>query len=153
MTDYDAEIVAAAERFKLSPRLLAAQVLVESSGRADAFRYEPGIAQQLAAGRLKPKYLPKNVCQRRLAGSYGLLQVLWLTAADYGFIGEPEMLFVPTIGLEYGAEHFAALLEWAGGDYGRALAAFNGGKSGNVSPPFRNQAYATRVFEMEKTLT
>jgi hypothetical protein len=150
--DYQAEIVAVATRFQLSPRILTAQVLVESRGCADAFRFEIGIAQQIADGRLKPKYLPKNPSPRRIGSSYGLLQVLWVTAADYGFIGEPELLFVPSIGLEYGADHLATLLKWAAGDYTRALCAFNGGKVGNATPPFRNQAYADRVMAMEQTL-
>lgn len=151
-TDYHSEIVATADRFKLDARLLEAQVLVESSGQTDAFRFEVGIAAQLADGRLKPKHWPANRTMRRLAGSYGLLQVLWVTATDYDFIDEPEMLFIPTFGLEYGARHLAALLAWSKGNVDQALAAFNGGKSGNTHPPYRNELYVARVRNMEANL-
>jgi len=145
-TPYGREIAAAAAAHQLSPELLEAQVVVESSGHADAFRFEPGILAQLQAGQLKPKRLPANPVDRRIASSYGLLQILYVTACDYGFAGEPEELFVPAIGLDYGARHLATLLAWAHGDYAQAFAVYNGGHGGNGSPPFRNQAYADRVF-------
>jgi len=150
--DYEREIETAARQHGLSPELLAAQVLVESSGRADAFRYEPGIAQQIADGRLTPKRLPANPVPRRIASSYGLMQVLYITACDYGFAGEPEALFLPSVSLEYGAAVLSDHLTWAGGDFFRALAAYNGGRGGNVKPPFRNAAYATRVFEQARAM-
>jgi hypothetical protein len=130
----------------LSPALLTAQVFIESSGRADAFRFEPGIYAQLEAGTLKPKRLPANPAPRRIASSYGLLQVLFITACDYGFDGEPELLFVPAIGLEFGCRHMAHLVEWASGDYARALCAYNGGLGAARQRLYRTQAYADKVF-------
>src|SRR5581483_7692798 len=111
--DYQHEIETAARQHGLSPELLAAQVMVESGGRADAFRFEPGILRQIEAGTLKPKRLPVNPVGRRIAASYGLLQVLYVTAADYGFSGEPESLFIPSVGLEYGAAALAGHLAWS----------------------------------------
>lgn len=146
MTDYHLEIVAVAAAHQLSPELLEAQVLVESSGRTDAFRFEPGILAQIHAGKLKPAHLPAHPVDRRIASSYGLLQVLFVTACDYGFTGEPEELFVPATGLEYGARHLAHLLERCGGDYLMAFAQYNGGLTGNTMPPFRNQSYGLRVL-------
>jgi hypothetical protein len=134
-TPYTAEIRAAAAAHGLSTAIFEALVIAESSGRADAFRFEPGIAEQLADGRLHAKHLPANPAPRRIASSYGLAQVLFITACDYGFAGEPEELFVPVQSLAYGARHLAAQLAWAGGDYARALAAYNGGRRGNVAPP------------------
>src|SRR5262245_49046246 len=100
-----------------------AQILAESAGHADAFRFEPSIAAQIASGALRPRTLPGNPEPRRIASSYGLLQILYVTACDYGFRDNPEALFVPAIGLKFGLAHLAALLEWAEGDRDRALAA------------------------------
>jgi hypothetical protein len=133
--DYAREIAAAAAANGLSPEIFAAQVVVESSGHADAFRFEPGILAQIEDGRLKPRHLPANPVPRRMAASYGLTQILYITACDYGFAGDPEELFVPERSLHYGARHLAVQLAWAGGDYARALAAYNGGRRGNVAPP------------------
>lgn len=152
MTDYTHEIAAAAAAHGLSADLLTAQILVESSGHADAFRFEPGILAQIQSGALNPKRLPVNPAPRRIASSYGLLQILFVTACDYGFPGEPESLFIPSVGLDYGCAHLAHLLAWAGGDYTRAFAAYNGGQGGNVTPPFRNQAYADRVFGQARAM-
>lgn len=151
-TDYTREIATAAAAHGLSADYVEALVLVESSGRADAFRFEPGIVAQIETGKLKPKFFPGNRCSRRIGSSYGLMQLLFVTACDYGFRGEPELLFVPWINLEYGCAILASLLEWAGGDYLRAFAAYNGGKVGNVTPPFRNQAYGLRVFAAKDEL-
>lgn len=151
-TNYTREILSAAQSHGLSPDLVEALVLVESSGRAEAFRYEPGIMAQIQSGKLKPKFMPPNRTDRRVASSYGLMQLLFVTACDYGFRNEPEMLFVPWINLEYGCAFLGALLDWADGDYTRAFAAYNGGKAGNVTPPFRNQSYALRVFAAKDEL-
>jgi transglycosylase-like protein with SLT domain len=152
-TDYHAEIVAAAERVLVSPTIIEAIVLTESAGQAEAFRFEPGIAKQIADGRLKPKHLPANPLPRRIASSYGLMQILFITAGDYGFVGEPEMLFVPRLSLEFGCAYFAHVLKWAGGDYGRALSAYNGGIGMAKGPgPWRNQDYVTKVLAMEQSM-
>src|SRR3954471_15510052 len=104
-TEYTREIAAAAQSHGLSPDMVEALVLVESSGRADAFRYEAGILAQIETGKLKPKYLPANRAPRRIASSYGLMQLLYVTACDYGFRSEPESLFIPWINAEYGCAH------------------------------------------------
>jgi len=138
-----ADIVRVARAYGLDPELLTAQILVESSGDATAFRYEPAFFRRYVHGNpdaKAAKFGPLAAC------SFGLLQILLETACEIGFVGQPWDLFTPAIGLEWGAKYFAALLAWAGGDVTRALAAYNGGKQGNVRPPFRNQAYADKVL-------
>jgi soluble lytic murein transglycosylase-like protein len=137
------EIARAATAFGLDPDLLHAQVLVESSGDADAFRYEPAFFRRYIKGNTAAKaatFGPLAAC------SFGPLQIMLETACEIGFVGQPWELFTPAIGLEWGARHLASLLRWAGGDYHRALAAFNGGKGGNVLRPLRNQPYVDRVL-------
>jgi len=71
---------------------------------------------------------------------------MYVVAVELGFTGDPELLFVPRIGLDWGCRKLATLLQWAEGDVVRALAAYNGGKGGNTTPPLRNLAYAERVL-------
>jgi hypothetical protein len=128
---------------RLPADLLEAQVVVESSGDPFAFRYEPAFFDDYIRFNAKAKgarYGPFAAC------SFGLLQILLETALEDGFSGAPEELFVPRIGLLWGARHLELLLYgWAAQDVDRALAAYNGGKQGNASRPFRNHAYVQRV--------
>lgn len=150
MTPFASEIAAAAAKHQLSPTLLAAQVSVESSFRVDAFRYEPLFYATYIkgnAGARGARFGPLAAC------SFGLLQIMLEVACELGFTGNPQDLFVPAVGLDWGAHYLASLLAWAGGDYTRAFCAYNGGKGGNGAPPLRNQAYADKVFTAETLLT
>lgn len=132
----------AADRFGLSPAILWAQLAVESDHRWDAFRFEADYYQRYIIGNgkaLAAKYGPLAAC------SFGPLQILLETAVEHGFGGEPHELFGP-LGLAAGAALMADLLRWAGGDYARAMAAYNGGKGQNAKPPYRSQAYVDRVM-------
>jgi len=133
---------AAALRYGLSPAILWAQLAVESDRRWDAFRFEQDFYRRYIIGNgaaKAAKYGPLAAC------SFGPLQILLETAMEHGYAGEPHELFGPP-GLTAGASLLADLLRWAGGDYARALAAYNGGRGGNAKPPFRNQAYVDRVM-------
>lgn len=146
---YRVEIVAAASAHQLSPDLVEAITVVESSGKPYAYRYEP---------TFWTKYMSNDAAwvganPERVAASYGLMQVMFVVAQEVGYEhAEPEYLFVPAIGLEFGCRKIAQLLAWAEGDVARALAAYNGGKGGNVAPPYRNQAYADRVLKQMELL-
>jgi soluble lytic murein transglycosylase-like protein len=148
-TAYTRAIADAAAKYGLDADLLEAQVLVESGGNTDAFRFEAGFYDRYLRG--KPEW--SGLVPRRISSSYGLLQVMYPTAREHGFTGEPEFLFVPAVGLEWGAKHLGGLVEWAEGDIIRALAAYNGGKLGNDAPPYRNESYAQRVLLRKLDLT
>lgn len=141
-TEYRPNIEHAAKAHGIDPDLLEALVLQESSGRADAFRYEPGYYRRYLEGKKEwEKWIP-----RRVASSYGLTQVLYPTALQYGFnpAYEPEMLFLPDINLNLGAKILAALLKKFDGDTDKALQAYNGGV-GSVGSP-KTRAYANKVL-------
>jgi soluble lytic murein transglycosylase-like protein len=149
MTAYRKEIEAAAfAHGALDPNLIEAQVLVESSGRTMAYRYEPDFWTRYMAG--KPEWT--LMLPERVSASYGLLQIMYPVARELGFTGEPEMLCVPSVGLAWGCEQMRRLLEWAKGNTLQALAAYNGGKGGNATPPFRNAPYAAKVLEARSRL-
>jgi soluble lytic murein transglycosylase-like protein len=141
------DIVRVATAYGLDPKLLAAQVKVESNGESDSLRFEPAFYRTYIRGNADAKaarFGPLAAC------SFGPLQIMLETACEIGFVGQPWDLFTPAIGLEWGAKYLASLLVWAHGDYAQALAAFNGGKGGNEKLPFRNQAYADKVLAMVK---
>ena len=125
VTPYRKEIEGAAHERGLDPNLVEAVVICESSGRTDAFRFEPMFYERYLKGR--PQWAGQN--PRRVASSYGLMQVMYTTAVEHGFSYDaPEYLFIPTVGLDMGCTVLAAFLEWAGGDVLKALAAYNGGQ-------------------------
>lgn len=137
-----------AQRYQLDADLLEAQMIIESSGRPDAFAFEAAFYQRYVVG----KHLPYSALGPLAACSYGLLQILFAVAYELGFRGRPEDLFVPAVGLDLGARKLRQLVDWAAGDVEQALCAYNGGTAHNCVRPFAQQAYADRVFaEKERT--
>jgi soluble lytic murein transglycosylase-like protein len=152
---YRAEIEAAAEAHGLDPDLLAAVVEQESSGRFYAYRYEPDFYHRYLAD--KPEYAAWSPAE--CSASYGLCQVMFSTAREHGYQGQPWGLFAPEVSLEYGCRVLAGNLAWARGLYTglaagehaavtrSALASYNGGRAGNKpTGPLRNREYADAVL-------
>jgi soluble lytic murein transglycosylase-like protein len=149
---YESLIETTATRFGLNPDLVGAVVLTESSGLTNAYRYEPAFWLRYMAPR--PEWRGRD--PHRVSASYGLMQVMFPTALTLGMdpATEPELLFVPAIGMEFGCRVLANLLKWAGGfaapreaQVRAALAAYNGGQQGNepTAATLRNAAYVSRV--------
>lgn len=156
-TPYRAEIELVASKHGLSPDVVEAQVLVESAGYTDGFRLEMGFWTRYMLPKAEWAFARSN--PRRYASSYGLLQVMYPVAKELGFTGEPELLFIPMVGLEWGCAKLAQLLAWAqtsgpaatpGVQLHSALAAYNGGKARNEPDDVvdRNALYADRVLRM-----
>lgn len=123
---------------------MEAVVIQESGGQTHSYRFEP----QFWSRYLAKSAFWKDQIPSRVSASYGLMQIMYVTAWEEGFRGEPEELFVPVVGLTWGCLKLAALLKWAGGDYNSAFAAYNGGRADNEPghlPLLRNQVYATQV--------
>lgn len=164
---YSGLILTTAATFKLNPDLLAAQIHVESEGNEYAWNPEPQY-RYLWNVRTNTPFRPLTAAEGVseippadfpfLAGdrdqewwgqqaSWGLLQVMGGVAREHGF-KSPYLteLCDPVINLTIACQHLSNLLLWSKGDITQALAAYNGGKGGNSKLPFRNQAYADRVF-------
>lgn len=143
MTLYRAEIEAISAPFTLDPDLVEAICLVESSGKTHAYRFEPAFWRRYMQD--KPKWDGAN--PERVSSSYGLMQIMYPVACERGFNeNAPEYLFVPTIGLYWGCKHLRSLLDWSQQYVPQAVAAYNGGKGGNTTAPYRNQAYVDKVL-------
>lgn len=119
-------IVRYAETYDLDPLLVEAVVWQESSGLADAFRYEPGFWERYCKN--DPKWAGWD--PRRVASSYGLMQLMYPTALDNGYEGPPEGLFDLDTNLDIGCRLLAKLIDHWNGDILKALASYNGGLGG-----------------------
>lgn len=146
MTPYRALIESTARGHGLDPNLVEAVSIAESSGQTDAFRFEPGFFDRYLKNH--PTHGKEN--PRRVSSSYGLMQVMFTTAQQYGFFDEPEELFKPDVGLQFGCLHLKRMLQWANGDVRKALAAYNGGQ-GNWTGA-QPQQYASKVLKLLDTV-
>jgi soluble lytic murein transglycosylase-like protein len=146
------EVREIASQHGLDVQLVEAICIVESSGDTGAYRHEPAFWLQYMAS--KPEWKGKN--PKRYAASYGLMQVMFTSALLVGYNQKdpPEMLYVPTIGLDFGCRILKNCLAWSRGDVKAALAAYNGGRTADNGPdrqPKRNQVYVDKVLkEYEK---
>lgn len=116
----------ASRNFGVDPFLIEAVIQQESSGNADAFRHEPGFYLRYLKGN--PEYQGQH--PRRISSSYGLMQIMYPTARELGFTGEPEDLFDIQLNINLGTKLLKKLLDKYKGDVEKALAAYNGGPGG-----------------------
>lgn len=146
MTEYRPLIESIAAAHSLDPNLVEAIVIQESNACTDAFRYEDGFYRRYLKGHARfAGQIP-----RRISSSYGLMQVMYTTAQEYGFHDVPEVLFVPDQGLQFGCLHLKHLLQWAGADTRKALASYNGGE-GNWQA-VKPQRYASQVLMLKASV-
>ena len=134
-----------ADRYLLDPVLVEALIEQESRGRAHAYRYEPAYWMRYCAST--PRFA--NEEPERWAASYGLMQVMPLTAEQFGWSGAPEELFSIPVNLENGCRILRAYID-AAGSVARGLAAYNGGLGGveRENPKY----YAASVLRRYATL-
>lgn len=158
-TRYTAEIDVAAAAAELDPLLVEAVVVQESAGNTDAFRFEP----QWWNRYLKRDPKSAGLNPRRVSSSYGLMQVMFPVAAERGYKGTPEGLFVPAVGLQWGCAHLAYLQSWSrtfdvpvAQQLQAMVASYNGGRGGNnpvTDHPLRSAGYARSVLAIRATLS
>lgn len=120
---YAEDLAFVANHLALPIDVLSAQVQVESGGDPYAFRYEPAFFDRYIRHHETAaafKYGPLAAC------SYGLLQILLETAMELGFADAPERLFVPRVGVLWGARYLRRCVDRAGGDVFLGLQAYNG---------------------------
>jgi hypothetical protein len=131
-TPWGAEILGAAQRHDLNPRLLAAVVAAESA-------------------------FDSRAVSRK--GARGLMQLMPSTGQRYGL--SRSELFDPEKNLAAGARYLAWLLDRFAGDLPLALAAYNAGEQtvdryGGVPPYRETRAYVKRIYGilgLEPTVT
>lgn len=150
LTSYTVLLAQAAATFQLPPDLLEAQCFHESGGDADALRYEPVYFRRYIRGNSKAlaaRYRSLAAC------SVGLMQIMVETAYERGYLGSIEGLFDPLTNIQLGAREMRRLLDWAGGNYPKALAAYNEGQGAAMSgPPFLDQGYVDAIYALARSV-
>lgn len=128
----------AGEKYEIDPLLLVAIAIKESSLQPDSFRKEPAFykryVSRLTVKRIK-EYNPwvfalEAVAKEKEAEacSYGLMQVMGLTARELGFRNmHLRDLHESQINIEYGAKVIKKQLVRYSGDVEKALSAYNAG--------------------------
>jgi LPXTG-motif cell wall-anchored protein len=106
-SEYDAIIAEAAARYDVPESWIKAVIGVESDFNAAAYRAEPAIND----------------------ASYGLMQLLYRTAALLGYDGDPEGLFDPETNIMLGAKYLGQLRSQFGDDFRAVYSAYNSGSA------------------------
>lgn len=156
----------------LDPRIVKAMVIVESSGDHTAWNPEPRYRYFWNVKLWKPfrpisdaenasEYPPKDF--PTLAGdpdqewwaqqaSWGIMQVMGAVAREQGCRDRflTSLCRDAETGLLYGCRVLQGHLRWSKGVVDQAIAAYNGGHSGNQNPPYRNAVYVAKVHAAMK---
>jgi soluble lytic murein transglycosylase-like protein len=144
---YRSQILKAAEFHNVDPDLIEAIVWQESSGYPSAYRYEPAYWERYCKN--DPRFAHEE--PRRIAASYGLMQLMYPTALSLGYTGTPEGLFEIEVNLDLGTKLVAQLLQRYHGQRLLALAAYNGGPGGTTRPgPLSYAASVNARYERMK---
>ena len=157
MTDKDLDKLFCmnAKKFKFSKLLLKSIAIVESSLDEHAYRYEKNFWDTY----LKDNEEWKDKDPSKVSASWGLMQLMYTTAWELGFRGEPEELENPVYNIELGAKYLKSCLDnalsridWVKHDkhfspLDAALAKYNGGRGKRPSENgvFSNQKYIDKV--------
>jgi len=165
--EIEAAILRAVTRTGPDVALVRALVEVESSGNPWAWNPEPRYRyfwnvktdapfRRVTEAEIASPYPPADFHARAgdpdqewwaQQASFGLMQVMGAVARERGCrLAYLTELCAPAVNLEIGYDHLARQLDWARGDVERALAAYNGGRAGNATRPFRNASYAAKVL-------
>ena len=105
---YQTPILAASKKYGVPIPAIIATIFTESSGKAKAYRYEPLFYRRYIKNQKQWKNSPYYKSPRRIAASYGLVQVMYTTAYKIGFRGKPEDLYEPEANIDAGAAYIAS---------------------------------------------
>lgn len=131
-------IAASCQRYLISPNLLSALIIGESSGNIFARRYEPAFYNRYVAGLGRTDllgFVPEDVGLRQeqqdRATSWGLCQIMGNTAREMGFQGKHlgRELCLPSTNIEYGARLLHKFLVEKKQNVNDALLRYNGGSN------------------------
>ncbi len=105
---YREPLLAASKKYHVPVPVLIATISTESSGNPKAYRYEPLFYKRYIKNQKQWKKSPYYKAPRRIAASYGLVQIMYTTAYRVGFRGEPEDLYEPDVNIDAGAAYIAS---------------------------------------------
>lgn len=138
MKTFEVVIRGKASQYDLDPKLVAAIIYQESSGKYYAVRMENGFYKRYIENLILP------ITEKLLRScSYGLMQVMGQTARELGYSDSFDHLIKPEINIDLGCKLLKKHLDKTG-DIKKALLKYNGGA---------DPTYADRVLShMEKNI-
>lgn len=138
---YLESIISLATTYNLPVNLVKAICMVESSGIATKFRYEPGYRWLL--GNVTLMNPTEQVGQKC---SWGLMQVMGAVARELGFHGDfPELCATPALGIDYGCRHLKRYYVQYNG-WPDTVASYNAGHPTKIGERYANQSYVDQVY-------
>lgn len=153
--DLDKLLCSVGKKYGLPKLYLKAVATVESSLNPQAYRFEPAFWEKY----LKNHEFWKTWDPAKVSASFGLFQVIFVTAYEAGFVGQPEDLYNPVFNAHIAGKILSKHLErveksgvhikWKIWPLYLCTARFNGGAGGNpdANGVVRNAAYADKVFK------
>ena len=106
---YQQPILAASQKHGVPVPIIIATISTESSGNPkNDYRYEPGFYDRYIKNNDRWKDHPFYKFPERISASYGLMQIMYPTAYDLGFRGNPEDLKDPATNLDFGVAYIAS---------------------------------------------
>ncbi len=135
-----------AKEFGIDPDLVESFVMVESSGRPNATRYEPAFYKHYILPMLLNNAITPNEARGR-ATSYGLMQIMGQVAREKGFTGKFEELFEPETNLEWCLKHLKRFIDKYAPNLDDAIASYNAGSPRKEDGVYVNQGYIDKVHK------
>lgn len=99
------------------------------------------ISQESAFNPFAKRYESKYDCY-----SYGLMQILYVTAKDLGYKGEPEELLDINNNLNYGCKYLAKQYKRYNQNLTDTISSYNAGSVKIINEQYSNQDYVNKVL-------
>ena len=131
-------------RHNIPVEIICGIISQESGWRTDATRYEPAFQRKY----IDTKYQNfREKWRRDMATSWGLMQVMGITARELGFRGDPCELLNPPVGVRWGCKKLAELMRRYPDAPKDVISAYNAGSPRrDKDGKYVNQYYVNKVL-------
>jgi len=137
-------------KYNIDYKIISAIIATESDYDIFAIRFEPNLHARLRYDRLEHFAKLNRVTESTEAilqcSSFGLAQVLGMTARNNGFHSPLPMLFLPDLNIDLACKIVSKLIDKYS-KIGSVISAYNAGSlTYNMQGEFLNQAYVRKVL-------
>lgn len=149
-TKYDCFICKYSAEFSLEVALIKALIQVESSFKERAYRFEPAFYDRYIKDNAKYLDHVYYSYPRIISASFGLTQLMYLTAEELGFKNvDPEILYDPEANIKLGCKFLRKKINLYGLE--RGILAYNSGSPRYSDPTIEhNYCYLKKIAKNYK---